>query len=127
MGYTNSDIENRAVSLLGSSVKPGSEWLLRTVCQAAAAELEAKLRRGVKSSDIQELFVTAAGMLAISMLMESDETLENSVESFTAGSLSVRLKGNSDNVSAAVLRKRAESMLSAYLETGGFEFVGVRG
>lgn len=126
MSYTNSDIENRAVSLLGKGVAPGSEWILRTVCQAAAAELEAKLRRGVRSSDIQELFVTAAGMLAISMLLESDESLENSVESFTAGNLSVRMRSG-ESISAATLRKRAEHLLGAYLETGGFEFVGVRG
>ena len=42
---------------------------------------------------------------------------------FTAGKLSVQLGG----ASAAALRKSAETLLGAYLDSGGFEFVGVQG
>lgn len=70
-----------------------------------------------------ELFTTAAGMLAISMYMELGSAHSGGVSGFTAGRLSVQLGG----ASAAALRKSAETMLGAYLDTGGFEFMGVQG
>ena len=70
-----------------------------------------------------ELFTTAAGMLAISMYMELGSAHSGGVSGFTAGRLSVQLGG----ASAAALRKSAETMLGAYLATGGFEFMGVQG
>lgn len=125
MSYTDSDIENKARSILGR-LRPGGDELLHTVCQAAGAELENRLRRGVAREDIEELFVSAAGILAISLYMELDMEAENDIRSFSAGNLSVTLN-DSEKLSAATLRKRAESMLAGYLENGGFEFMGVRG
>ena len=93
----------------------------------AAAELESKLRTGVKSSDIEELFVSAAGVLAISMYLELDDIPGDKIDSFKAGELSVKLHSGEKAQSAASLRKRAESMLAAYLECGGFDFKGVQG
>ncbi len=124
MSYTNDDIKARAELLCGGELSEESERVLGVFCSAAANELEKKLRRGVKPEDINELFVTAAGMLALALCME----LENSgeISSFRAGNLSVSFRGE-NNFSAAGLRKSAESILAAYLEDGGFSFVGVRG
>lgn len=126
MAYTNSDIENKALSLISSELPAESAGILRAVCASAAAELESRLRKGVSSEEIQELFVTAAGMLALSMYIELSGLPVDRVGSFSAGNVSVRLDGGAVSASAANLRKYAENMLAAYLD-GGFEFMGVRG
>lgn len=127
MAYTNSDIENKALSLMDSELPAESAGILKAVCASAAAELESRLRKGVSSGEIQELFVTAAGMLALSMYLELAAVPGDRVGSFSAGNLSVRLDGGAVSASAAKLRTYAEHMLAAYLDGGGFEFVGVRG
>ncbi len=127
MAYTNSDIENKALSLMGSELPAESAGILKAVCASAAAELESRLRKGVSSGEIQEMFVTAAGMLALSMYLELAAVPGDRVGSFSAGNLSVRLDGGAVSASAAKLRTYAEHMLAAYLDGGGFEFVGVRG
>ncbi len=123
MSYTDMDIEMKALSLLGGNVPDEDAVMLRTVCTAAAAELEGRLRRGACADGITELFTTAAAMLAISMYMELGAAHSGGVSGFTAGKLSVQLGG----ASAAALRKSAEALLGAYLDTGGFEFAGVQG
>ena len=120
MSYTDMDIEMKALSMLGESVPDEDADMLRAVCSAAAAELESRLRRGASSDEIGETFVTASAMLAISMYMELGSAHSGG---FTAGKLSVQLGG----ASAAALRKSAETLLGAYLDSGGFEFVGVQG
>ena len=121
MSYTDMDIEMKALSMLGESVPDEDADMLRAVC--SAAELESRLRRGASSDEIGETFVTASAMLAISMYMELGSAHSGGVSGFTAGKLSVQLGG----ASAAALRKSAETMLGAYLDSGGFEFVGVQG
>lgn len=127
MAYTNQDIESKAREMLGFSPLAESGKALRSVCAAAGAELESKLRAGVKSSDIEELFVCAAGILAISMYLELDDIPKEKIDSFKAGELSVKLREGTRLQSASALRKRAETMLAAYLDCGGFEFMGVLG
>ena len=127
MAYTNQDVESKAREMLGYSPLAESGRVLRSVCDSAAAELESRLRAGVKSSDIEELFVSAAGVLAISLYLELGNIPNEKIDSFSAGDLSVKLRGGTKEQSAATLRKRAESMLSAYLDCGGFEFTGVGG
>ena len=127
MAYTNQDIESKARGMLNQPLGTNGDRLLRTVCASAAAELEARLRSGVSSADIQELFVSAAGVLAISMYLELDGNPDESIDSFSAGGLRINLRDGAKAESAATLRKRAESMLSAYLECGGFAFAGVAG
>lgn len=127
MAYTNQDVESKAREMLGYSPLAEKGKALRSVCASAAAELESKLRTGVKSSDIEELFVSAAGVLAISMYLELDDIPGDKIDSFKAGELSVKLHSGEKAQSAASLRKRAESMLAAYLECGGFNFKGVQG
>lgn len=127
MAYTNQDIESKAREMLAASPLGNKGKALRSACQTAAAELESKLRSGVKSSDIEELFVGAAAMLALSMYLELTGITNDKIDSFKAGELSVSLRDGTKTGSAQSLRMRAESMLSAYLDCGGFEFKGVVG
>lgn len=127
MAYTNQDIESKAREMLGTSPLGNEGKALRSACQTAALELESKLRSGVKSSDIEELFVSAAAMLAISMYLELTGIPNDKIDSFKAGELSVSLRDGTKTGSAQSLRMRAESMMSAYLDCGGFEFKGVVG
>ncbi len=63
MAYTNQDVESKARELLSYSPLAEKGKALRSVCASAAAELESKLRTGVKSSDIEELFAAQPGCL----------------------------------------------------------------
>jgi hypothetical protein len=124
MAYTISDITERALALLGGDT--GDTEALTRLCPAAASELESRLREGVSPDDIEELFVTAAGVLALSMYIGIGGA--NDVSGVRAGNVTVSRRGaQSAAVSAATLRREAEAMLSAYLADRGFEFMGVRG
>lgn len=127
MSYTNEDIKARAEQLCGGKLSDESERVLEAFCAAAASELEAKLRQNVKPDDISELFVTAAGMLALALCMELETGGAGDISAFKAGNLSVNFRSGESNCSAASLRKAAENILSAYLEGEGFSFLGVRG
>lgn len=127
MAYTNQDIESKAREMLAASPLGNKGKALRSACQTAAAELESKLRSGVNSSDIEELFVSAAAVLALSLYLELTGITNDKIDSFKAGELSVSLRDGTKTGSAQSLRMRAESMLSAYLDCGGFEFKGVVG
>ena len=127
MAYTNQDIESKAREMLAASPLGDKGKALRSACQTAALELESKLRSGVKSSDIEELFVSAAAVLALSLYLELTGITNDKIDSFKAGELSVSLRDGTKTGSAQSLRMRAESMLSAYLDCGGFEFKGVVG
>jgi len=127
MAYTNQDIESKAREMLAASPLGNKGKALRSACQTAAAELESKLRSGVNSSDIEELFVSAAAVLALSLYLELTGITNDNIDSFKAGELSVSLRDGTKTGSAQSLRMRAESMLSAYLDCGGFEFKGVVG
>lgn len=127
MAYTNQDIESKAREMLGTAPLGSEGKALRSACQTAALELESKLRSGVNSSDIEELFVSAAAVLALSLYLELTGITNDKIDSFKAGELSVSLRDGTKTGSAQSLRMRAESMLSAYLDCGGFEFKGVVG
>lgn len=127
MAYTNQDIESKAREMLAASPLGNEGKALRSACQTAAAELESKLRSGVNSSDIEELFVSAAAVLALSLYLELRDIPNDKIDSFKAGELSVSLRDGTKTACVQSLRMRAESMLSAYLDCGGFEFKGVVG
>ena len=127
MSYTNDDIKARAIMLSGGEFSAEADRMLTAICEAAAAELESKLRKGVSSEALGETFVTAAGMLALAMCMELENGAQEEISAFRAGELSVNLRQSGVKASAASLRRAAENMLSAYLELGGFSFVGVEG
>ena len=126
MAYSDKEIEIRAKEMLGRELSQSEERLLRRVCSAAVTELEARLRNGIKSEDIGELFNDAAGVLALSLFIELGSGDINNIDSFTAGGLSVKLDSTRDKA-AAKLRSRAEAMLVSYLKCPDFAFTGVEG
>ncbi len=88
--------------------------------------MESRLREGVSPDDIGELFITAAGMLALSMYIEVGAA--DDAAGVKAGNVTVSRRGAREGIaSAASLRREAEAMLSAFLKDRGFGFVGVRG
>lgn len=124
MAYTISDVTGRALALLGGDTAD-SEALGR-LCAAAASELESRLREGVSVDDIEERFVTAAGVLALAMYVEVGGA--DDVSGIRAGNVTVSRRGAQNRIaSAAALRRESEAMLAAYLTDRGFEFMGVRG
>lgn len=96
---------------------------MRRLCEAASESLVSRLKKGVEPETIKALFVTAAGMTALSMYIASAGSGE--VSSFRAGNLSATLSGG--RVSASALLERGEALLSAYLVDQGFDFLAVRG
>ena len=125
MEYT-SDIFGKAEQLLGSKVSADRSAALTAMCQAAGSELEARLRDGVSAEEIEELFVSAAGVLALSMYIQLGAV--DDVSSFSAGNVSMSRKSTGETAaSAAALRAQAENMLIGYLKDRGFDFTGVRG
>lgn len=113
-------------SMLGERVAEQQVPVLRRVCEAAGNELLLRMREGISPEAIQPIFVSAAGILALSMYIQLSGTDE--VSAFSAGNLSVSRCTQAQIVeSAHMLRRQAENMLAAYLVDNGFDFRGVRG
>ena len=91
---------------------------METLCRAAAAQLLARLKKGVDREEIRSQFVMAAGMLALSMYIAASGAGE--VTAFKAGNLSVEMAGSES--AADALRRQAELLLSGYIEDQGFAF-----
>lgn len=123
MTNTDLNIESRAACLLERKLTPQNYELLRQLCSDVRAQLTLKLRRGVKTEDISEIFEGACAMFAAAMFLELKGAAVGSVSGFTAGKVSVQLGGKTPET----LRRCALDMLGAYIDTGGFEFMGVTG
>ena len=106
--------------LLAGQMDEKQEALLRLLCGAAENTLTARLRKGIRPQDCKADFVAAASLYALAALSEADGL--NSVESFTAGDLTVH-KGKSSAASAC-LRRQADLMISPYCGDN-FSFRGV--
>ena len=91
---------------------------METLCKAAAAQLLARLKKGVDRDAIRSEFVMAAGMLALSMYIAASGSGE--VTAFKAGNLSVEMAGSES--AADALRRQAELLLGGYIEDQGFAF-----
>lgn len=94
--------------------------LLEVLCRAAAAALTAQLRKGLKPEDCLADFVSAASLTALAALSEAGESV--SVESFTAGEVSIRREHSS--AAANCLRYQARVMMMPYIRDP-FSFLGV--
>ena len=125
MAYKKEDIVQRSRAMLGESFRAGTEARLDGLCIAAALQLESRLRVNVDRSDIEAVFVTAAGLLAVSMYMELEREY-GGVESFSAGNISVKLRdGSTGSRDTDSLRRQAEILLAPYTDSGAFGFMGV--
>ena len=121
------EIRKKAETLAGRELREQEAALLGEMCAAAAQELEQRLRQGVKPEDIQSAFVSAAGVLALSLYIQVASAGEEETN-LKLGDVSVQRRGaGTARVSASTLRKQAEAMLAAYLEDQGFFFREVRG
>ena len=95
--------------------------LLLPLIEGASAELEHLLRRGVKPEDCGRSFALAAAMLAVDGLAAAQG--DGQVSGFTAGELSVQLRGER----GSDLRQRALRLMAPWLGQTGFVFRGVPG
>ena len=120
----NKDILEKAKTVYREGLSGSEESTLYEMCLAARAELERRLRDGVRVESIYDEFVRAAGVLAASMFVSLDCA---GAESFTAGSVTLK-RGGASSVrrAAASLRSQAELMLAGYLRDGAFCFGAVR-
>ena len=120
----NEEIFDKAKMMMGGEFAPEAEGALREMCQAAYLELHQNLKRGVYFKGIRERFIRASAILAMAMFIEMDLS---PMESFSAGGVSMRKRGDSSrNGTAASLRRQAELMLLGYLKERGFDFRAVR-
>lgn len=110
----------RAVSGAGEQ----DEVLLETLCRAAEAYWRGRLRQGVTAEDCGEAFPCAAAFTAAADLAVGQD---GGIESFTAGSVSVKGGGESAARRAESLRRSAEERMAPFAEPGDFAFQGVRG
>lgn len=94
--------------------------LLKVLCQGAAGELAGQLRKGLTAEDCLADFIAAASLIALAALSEAGEA--ETVESFTAGDVSIRKERNS--AAANCLRYQARVMMMPYIRDP-FAFVGV--
>ena len=118
--YAHEAVCSYAARLAG---KDADEVILESMCGAAAAELEGRLKEGIAPADLGPAFVTAAGVLALSMYCAVSDP--EKLKSFRAGDLTVNY-GEAD-ADAERLRALAEGMLAGKLRERGFGFAGVRG
>lgn len=111
----------RAVSGAGEQ----DEVLLETLCRAAEAYWRGRLRQGVTAEDCGEAFPCAAAFTAAADLAAGQD---GGIESFTAGSVSVKGGGGESAARRAEsLRRSAEERMAPFAEPGDFAFQGVRG
>jgi len=101
------------------------EELLRILCAAEEAAWSSRLKEGVSAEDCGEAFACAAAFSAAADFLASRGG--GSVESFTAGEISVKTGSTSGGGQAEALRKSAERLMAPYALTEDFCFKGVQG
>ena len=103
-----------------SGAGEAEEALLELLCQAAEQQWEKRLRPGMTTEDCGKAF-TAAADLAAARGGEG-------VSGFTAGSVSVRIRGAAESCALAEsLRRTAERLMAPFAVPDDFCFRGVRG
>lgn len=106
--------------LMAGQLTPGSDALLRTLCQGVCGSLNTRLRKGLTAEDCKADFVAAGSLYALAALTEIDSGAQP--ESFTAGDVTVHR--GSGVAAANCLRYQADLMISPYV-TDSFAFLGV--
>ena len=110
---------------MASGAGEADEELLRALCEAAARSWAARLRPGVTPRECEEAFCCAAAFTAAANLSAGGA---GGAASFTAGEISVRVRGDSaSSAHGAELLETAERLMAPYAESGGFCFKGVPG
>lgn len=97
------------------------EGLVRSMCRTAQEQLERQLRPGVRPEDCGEAFPVAAAWMALSNLYAAGGAEQ--VESFTAGSMTIRTGGNG----ARTLAEQAGQLMAPFCRENTFAAMGVKG
>ena len=106
------------IAAVFAGVGENEEPTLEKLC--GAAELRARLRRGIAPEDCRGSFICAAAMLAASHFLAARTA---GVKSFTVGAVTVTSGG--EGTDAADLRTQAELLMRPFC-TGALGFLGVR-
>ena len=102
------------------------EPLLEALCQAAERQWERRLRPGVTAEDCGKAFPCAVDFTAAADLAAARGG--EGVSGFTAGSVSVRIRGAAESCALAEsLRRTAERLMAPFAVPDDFCFRGVRG
>lgn len=109
------DIRTAAAQMTGT-LSARQEELLDTLCDAAAQELQLRLRPGITPETCGSCFTAAAALTAVSLFHAAQE---GEVSEFDAAGLSVKLRTD------GAMRRLAEELLAPWCE-GRTAFRGVR-
>lgn len=108
-------------------VEKEQEDVLRELCVLAQEELKRRLRKDIEVEDCESAFRLGAAWLALAGLCAA-KAAEDDVESFTAGSVTIRRGGGKLPLErSAGLRAQAEQVMGPYMEDACFQFMGVQG
>ena len=109
-----------------SGAGEAEEALLELLCQAAEQQWEKRLRPGMTTEDCGEAFPCAVAFTAAADLAAARGG--EGVSGFTAGSVSVRIRGAAESCALAEsLRRTAERLMAPFAVPDDFCFRGVRG
>ena len=106
--------------LLAGQLDDRQQLVLRALCTAVTASLNARLREGLTAEDCKADFIAAASLYALASLNSVKDT--GNLEQISAGDLTIR-KGSADAASNC-LRNQANLMIAPYLKDQ-FSFLGV--
>ena len=95
------------------------EIFLRPLARAACAELESRLRSGVKPEDCEGVFPLAAALVVMDAMREIGG--ESRVSAFTAGEVTIRTEGGGS------LTRQARKLLAPWCREQDFAVMGVMG
>ena len=99
--------------------------ILTALCQAAEAEVTARLREGLSPEDCGQSYVLGCAWLALAALAANEAG--NAPLKFTAGEVSIQEESGDAVQRSRALRLQAETVLGPYLQDSGFVFQGVEG
>ena len=109
-----------------SGAGEAEEALLELLCQAAEQQWEKWLRPGMTTEDCGKAFPCAVAFTAAADLAAARGG--EGVSDFTAGSVSVRIRGAAESCALAEsLRRTAERLMAPFAVPDDFCFRGVRG
>ena len=109
-----------------SGAGEAEEALLELLCQAAEQQWEKRLRPGMTTEDCGKAFPCAVAFTAAADLAAARGG--EGVSGFTAGSVSVRIRGAAESCALAEsLRRTAERLMAPFAVPDDFCFRGVRG
>ena len=119
--------QETALTLPGNSPGRGGgkRLLLELLCQAAEQQWEKRLRPGMTTEDCGKAFPCAVAFTAAADLAAARGG--EGVSGFTAGSVSVRIRGAAESCAWEKTRRTAERLMAPFAVPDDFCFRGVRG